>query len=127
MLGGDQADLPDERSTWCSMLRSFVTSTVKSTNITVIAVERLNRGLTTTGTLIPAWASLFLVGPDAATVADSSRGLADRYQHAKGRSGHGGHLHGSGRSARTVTSTATAIRSTLGCLRAISGAYSLES
>ncbi len=45
----------------------------QSTNITVIAVERLNRGLTTTGTLIPAWASLFLVGPDAAT--SSSRGL----------------------------------------------------
>ncbi len=39
----------------------------QSTSMTVTAVDRLNRGLNTTSTLIPAWASLLLVGPHAAT------------------------------------------------------------
>jgi uncharacterized membrane protein YjjP (DUF1212 family) len=39
----------------------------QSTGMTLTAVDRLNRGLGTTSTLIAAWASLLLVGPDAAT------------------------------------------------------------
>jgi uncharacterized membrane protein YjjP (DUF1212 family) len=39
----------------------------QSTSMTVTAVDRLNQGLGTTSTLIPSWASLFLVGPHAAT------------------------------------------------------------
>lgn len=35
----------------------------QSTAMTLTAVDRLNRGLGTTSTLIPAWASLLLVGP----------------------------------------------------------------
>ncbi len=34
----------------------------QSTGMTLTAVDRLNRGLGTTSTLIPAWASLLLVG-----------------------------------------------------------------
>jgi uncharacterized membrane protein YjjP (DUF1212 family) len=39
----------------------------QSTSMTVTAVDRLNRGLNITSTLVPAWASLLLVGPGAAT------------------------------------------------------------
>jgi uncharacterized membrane protein YjjB (DUF3815 family) len=39
----------------------------QSTTMTLTAVDRLNRGLGTTSTLIPAWASLLLVGPRGAT------------------------------------------------------------
>ena len=35
----------------------------QSTTMTLTAVDRLNRGLGTTSTLIPAWASLLVVGP----------------------------------------------------------------
>ena len=37
----------------------------QSTNMTLTAVDRLNRGLDTTGTLVPEWASLMLVPPHA--------------------------------------------------------------
>jgi uncharacterized membrane protein YjjP (DUF1212 family) len=52
----------------------------QSTNMTVTAVDRLNRGLNTTSTLIPAWASLLLVGPHAATrvAAVSPTGISMR-------------------------------------------------
>jgi uncharacterized membrane protein YjjP (DUF1212 family) len=39
----------------------------QSTHMTVTAVDRLNRGLATTSTLIPAWASLLLVAPGSTT------------------------------------------------------------
>ncbi len=38
----------------------------QSTGMTLTAVDRLNRGLNTTSTLIPAWASLQVVGPEGA-------------------------------------------------------------
>jgi uncharacterized membrane protein YjjP (DUF1212 family) len=52
----------------------------QSTNMTVTAIDRLNRGLGTTSTLIPAWASLLLVSPDAATrvAAVSPTGISMR-------------------------------------------------
>jgi uncharacterized membrane protein YjjP (DUF1212 family) len=52
----------------------------QSTTMTLTAVDRLNRGLNTTSTLIPAWASLFLVGPGAATrvAAVSPTGISMR-------------------------------------------------
>jgi uncharacterized membrane protein YjjP (DUF1212 family) len=52
----------------------------QSTMMTVTAVDRLNHGLGTTSTLIPAWASLFLVGPHAATrvAAVSPTGISMR-------------------------------------------------
>ena len=52
----------------------------QSTSMTLTAVDRLNRGLSTTSTLIPAWASLLLVGPDAATrvAAVSPTGISMR-------------------------------------------------
>ena len=52
----------------------------QSTGMTLTAVDRLNRGLSTTGTLIPTWASLLLVGPDAATrvAAVSPTGISMR-------------------------------------------------
>jgi uncharacterized membrane protein YjjP (DUF1212 family) len=52
----------------------------QSTNMTVTAVDRLNRGLNTTSTLIPTWASLLLVGPRAATrvAAVSPTGISMR-------------------------------------------------
>ena len=52
----------------------------QSTGMTLTAVDRLNRGLSTTSTLIPAWASLLLVGPGAATrvAAVSPTGISMR-------------------------------------------------
>jgi uncharacterized membrane protein YjjP (DUF1212 family) len=52
----------------------------QSTSMTLTAVDRLNRGLSTTSTLIPTWASLLLVGPDAATrvAAVSPTGISMR-------------------------------------------------
>ncbi len=52
----------------------------QSTSMTLTAVDRLNRGLSTTSTLIPAWASLLLVSPDAATrvAAVSPTGISMR-------------------------------------------------
>lgn len=52
----------------------------QSTNMTMTAVDRLNRGLGTTSTLIPSWASLLLVGPDASTrvAAVSPTGISMR-------------------------------------------------
>jgi uncharacterized membrane protein YjjP (DUF1212 family) len=52
----------------------------QSTSMTLTAVDRLNRGLSTTSTLIPAWASLLLVGPHAATrvAAVSPTGISMR-------------------------------------------------
>ena len=52
----------------------------QSTSMTLTAVDRLNRGLSTTSTLIPAWASLLLVDPDAATrvAAVSPTGISMR-------------------------------------------------
>jgi uncharacterized membrane protein YjjP (DUF1212 family) len=38
----------------------------QSTSMTLTAVDRLNRGLSTTSTLVPAWASLLLVGSGTA-------------------------------------------------------------
>jgi hypothetical protein len=39
----------------------------QSTSMTLTAVDRLNRGLSTTSLLIPTWSALLLVGPNAAT------------------------------------------------------------
>jgi uncharacterized membrane protein YjjP (DUF1212 family) len=52
----------------------------QSTGMTLTAVDRLNRGLRTTNTLIPTWASLLLVGPDATTrvAAVSPTGISMR-------------------------------------------------
>ncbi|MDT7766311.1 MAG: hypothetical protein QOC63_5731, partial [Mycobacterium sp.] len=52
----------------------------QSTGMTLTAVDRLSRGLGTTGTLIATWASLLLVGPDAATrvAAVSPTGISMR-------------------------------------------------
>jgi uncharacterized membrane protein YjjP (DUF1212 family) len=52
----------------------------QSTGMTLTAVDRLNRGLGTTSTLIATWASLLLVGPDAATrvAAVSPTGISMR-------------------------------------------------
>jgi uncharacterized membrane protein YjjP (DUF1212 family) len=52
----------------------------QSTGMTLTAVERLNRGLGATSTLIATWASLLLVGPDAATrvAAVSPTGISMR-------------------------------------------------
>jgi uncharacterized membrane protein YjjP (DUF1212 family) len=52
----------------------------QSTGMTLTAVDRLNRGLSTTSTLIPAWASLLLAGPRAATrvAAVSPTGISMR-------------------------------------------------
>lgn len=52
----------------------------QSTNMTMTAVDRLNRGLGTTSALIPSWASLLLVGPDASTrvAAVSPTGISMR-------------------------------------------------
>jgi uncharacterized membrane protein YjjP (DUF1212 family) len=52
----------------------------QSTSMTVTAIDRLNRGLNTTSTLVPAWASLLLVGPRAATrvAAVSPTGISMR-------------------------------------------------
>src|SRR4051812_7775779 len=52
----------------------------QSTNMTMTAVDRLNRGLGTTSTLIPSWASLLLVGPEVSTrvAAVSPTGISMR-------------------------------------------------
>jgi uncharacterized membrane protein YjjP (DUF1212 family) len=52
----------------------------QSTGMTLTAVDRLNRGLGATSTLIATWASLLLVGPDAATrvAAVSPTGISMR-------------------------------------------------
>lgn len=49
----------------------------QSTGMTLAAVDRLNDGLGTSGTLIPIWAALHLVGPDASarTAAVSPTGV----------------------------------------------------
>jgi uncharacterized membrane protein YjjP (DUF1212 family) len=52
----------------------------QSTAMTLTAVDRLNQGLDTTSTLVPAWASLLLVSPAAATrvAAVSPTGISMR-------------------------------------------------
>jgi uncharacterized membrane protein YjjP (DUF1212 family) len=52
----------------------------QSTNMTMTAVDRLNRGLGATSTLVPSWASLLLVGPDASirVAAVSPTGISMR-------------------------------------------------
>jgi uncharacterized membrane protein YjjP (DUF1212 family) len=67
MLSGDQPGPPDDAIDLVLAAAVLLHVNGQSTNMTVTAVDRLNRGLNTRGTLIPEWAALFLVRPGAAT------------------------------------------------------------
>jgi uncharacterized membrane protein YjjP (DUF1212 family) len=80
MLTGDPPGPPDDTIDLVLDAAVLLHFNGQSTNMTVTAVDRLNRGLNTTSTLIPAWASLLLVGPHAATrvAAVSPTGISMR-------------------------------------------------
>ncbi len=80
MSSGDQPDSPDGAIDLVLDAAVLLHVNGQSTNMTVTAVDLLNRGLSTTSTLIPAWASLLLVGPHAATrvAAVSPTGISMR-------------------------------------------------
>lgn len=69
MRSGGRPTSPDEAIDLVLDAAVLLQVNGQSTSMTVTAVDRLNRGLGTTSTLIPAWASLFLVGPGTATRA----------------------------------------------------------
>jgi uncharacterized membrane protein YjjP (DUF1212 family) len=80
MPSNDQPDSPDGAIDLVLDAAVLLHVNGQSTSMTVTAVDRLNRGLSTTSTLIPAWASLLLVGPHAATrvAAVSPTGISMR-------------------------------------------------
>jgi uncharacterized membrane protein YjjP (DUF1212 family) len=80
MPTGDPPDPPDDAIDLVLDAAVLLHVNGQSTSMTVTAVDRLNRGLNTTSTLIPAWASLLLVGPHAATrvAAVSPTGISMR-------------------------------------------------
>jgi len=67
MPTGDRPGAPDDAIDLVLDAAVLLHVNGQSTNMTLTAVDRLNRGLNTATTLIPAWASLLLVGPDAQT------------------------------------------------------------
>lgn len=60
---GDSGDRDDDAIDIVLDAATLLYSNGQSTVMTLTAVERLNRGLGTTSTLVPAWASLLIVGP----------------------------------------------------------------
>jgi uncharacterized membrane protein YjjP (DUF1212 family) len=80
MRDADRSDSPGEAIDLVLDAAVLLHVNGQSTTMTVTAVDRLNQGLSTTSTLIPAWASLLLVGPHAATrvAAVSPTGISMR-------------------------------------------------
>jgi uncharacterized membrane protein YjjP (DUF1212 family) len=80
MPTGDPPGPPDDAIDLVLDAAALLYVNGQSTSMTVTAVDRLNRGLNTTSTLIPTWASLLLVVPHEGTrvAAVSPTGISMR-------------------------------------------------